>query len=48
MEEGDIYPANMYEHEELEGFNYPFPPYGLISILMMLALLALTSTTPLS
>ncbi|MBP6868540.1 MAG: hypothetical protein KBC16_00320 [Candidatus Pacebacteria bacterium] len=46
MEDGDIYPANMYEHEEIEGFDFPFPPHGLIFMLLMLALLALTSATP--
>lgn len=46
MEDGDIYPANMYEHEEIEGFDFPFQPYGLIFMLLMLALFALTSATP--
>jgi hypothetical protein len=46
MEEGDLYPANMYEDEEFEDWNYPFPPYGLICALLVLTLLALTSATP--
>ena len=46
MDEGDIYPANMYEHEEIEDWNFPFPPYGLTVMLLMLALLALTSAVP--